>query len=602
MRTNISSAAFTFMSNVRLFYSLAMSFLLLCCQAVAAQGNNTDTQPGPQISEGRAQLSGSISADSPLKAVKIRALNLDKRVMYMVFSSRGRYRALGLLPGRYEITVQKSRFSAPAQSFDLAAGQHATADFKLASGATPEFLTRAEFPKAAWQNVAEYQFYDVIYPNTPTRRLIKEACMSCHNSETFLPAHPRSQADWSEVLAKHARPTPGPGEPQSQLSRLLGGTAPGAPLIGRAEYSDRQWSQILQYLSSNFGPGPMRGVKVDPKELPLDEESLGKAMYIEYYLPLDPKLDATNNRRQAQDPHVDRNGNVWYTDNGYPARVGMLNPNTAEFTDYLLQSPRAYPHGITVDANNNVWWSERDAGYIGMFDQGKQQLHFYPSDPTHQFQGPWWVHTPVVDSENNVWFSDIGTNAITKWDAKNSRVGGVWRYPTATGRSYGMAVDSSDNIWIAEHLSCTVARFSPKTEQFVEYRALQKRCAIRRLTVDRDGVAWYGGFSAGTLGRIEQRTGKIQEIRIPARFSSPYDVQAAPDGTIWIGDGAMGGALVHYNPQAHAFSYYPTPQLSDIPRMDIAPDGSVWYAARTGPVSAVGVLYFDVSRFAQLER
>ena len=98
----------------------------------------------------------------------------------------------------------------------------------------------------------------------------------------------------------------------------------------------------------------------------MNEAVLGKSEVVEYYLPY---LDAAHTRRAAQDPHLDLNGNVWITENSRPARIDMLNPSTGEFKNYPLPAPTAYPHGITVDANNDVWWDERDDGYIGRLVQ-----------------------------------------------------------------------------------------------------------------------------------------------------------------------------------------------------------------------------------------
>ncbi len=592
---------------VRAILATAVGAAAASAAAVAAPVTQSQTTPTAQEnpSDGEqtrtpATLSGAVTSSVPVEAAEVRAFNTNKRIMYMVFTHEGRFRAAGLLPGRYEITVEKDGFVRAAKTMEIAFGQDVEVDFTLTAGGPSKFVIRAEYPKWGWHDVDSYGTYDEVFPAGRGRDLIENACKACHTSESYLPANPRSREDWVEVLNNHKKPTPRAGEPMTLIQQLMGGTPRGEPLIKQSELSDSDWATLHDYLSDNFGPGPTRGVHTPADELLLDEAALANAMYVEYYLPLDPKLDATNKRRQAQDPHVDLDGNVWYTDNSYPSRVGRLDPRTGTFTDYMLGKPGAHPHGIAVDAKNNVWWAERDAGYIGKLDQITDSLHVYPSDPAGEIEGPWWAHTPVVDSRQNIWFSNIGENSILKWNAKKNKIDGVWRYPSTWGRSYGMAVDKDDNIWVTQHYACQVAKFSPKSKSFTEYHALDKRCAIRRLGVDRDNTLWYGVFSSGKLGRIDPDTEEITEIRLPYRFSSPYDVQGAPDGTIWISDGAMGGALVSYDPQSHEFQYYPTPQLSDIPKMNISQQGAIWYAARSAATSAVGVLYPDIEKFPQL--
>jgi len=87
----------------------------------------------------------------------------------------------------------------------------------------------------------------------------------------------------------------------------------------------------------NFGPDAKpRAVRID-QEMPFDEAKLGKAMYIEYYLPPDPPGQGTNSpeynklqagfvgRRAGQDVRFDADGNVWLTDRGYPHRLVKLD-------------------------------------------------------------------------------------------------------------------------------------------------------------------------------------------------------------------------------------------------------------------------------------
>ncbi|MDB5583083.1 MAG: hypothetical protein JWR80_8259 [Bradyrhizobium sp.] len=573
----------------------------------AAPGTGIQTQPPPEpeafapqhqivaVSLKPATISGTVSASVPLVAAKVRAFNLDRRIMYLVFTNKGHFQAAGLIPGKYEISVEKNGFITEKQNADITAGQSLALDFNLKAGGPAEFLIRAEFPYFSWQTVSEYAPYDTIYPKAAARRLVETNCLSCHVSETFIPAHPRTRAEWVSTLDQHARPW----KIYNVQTRLLGGARPGDPLIPHTTFTAREKTDLVDYLSAHFGHGPKRGVRMDPNALPLDEDALGKAMYVEYYLPLDAKLDATNTRRRGQDPRLDRNGNVWYTDNSYPARIGKLDPRTGTFVDYLLASPKAYPHGITIDRAGDVWWAERDNPYLGRLNPTNGMMIRYPADPNGKIEGPWWAHTPVVDSQQNIWFSNIGTNSISEWDRKTGAINS-WSYATTWGRSYGMTADSADNIWFTENLACKIAKFDQTSHQFTEYSALKPPCGIRRLSVDEAGFVWYAVFSAGALGRLDPKTGQITERHLPTRFSSPYDVQPDGHGLLWMGDGAMGGALVSFDPKTGKFSYYPSPQITDMPRLDISPAGAVWYAARSGANSAMGVLYPDISKFPEL--
>src|SRR4029077_13081277 len=84
---------------------------------------------------GTGTLSGSVKAPKEFKAAKVYAKNVDKNVVYMVFTEDGKYQAVDLFPGNYEVSVTKNGFSGgDVQKVTVAAGGSATADFTLKEG------------------------------------------------------------------------------------------------------------------------------------------------------------------------------------------------------------------------------------------------------------------------------------------------------------------------------------------------------------------------------------------------------------------------------------------------------------------------------------
>ncbi|HWN54093.1 MAG TPA: hypothetical protein VNP91_03215, partial [Methylomirabilota bacterium] len=62
----------------------------------------------------------------------------------------------------------------------------------------------------------------------------------------------------------------------------------------------------------------------------------------------------------------------------------------------------------------------------------------------------------------------------------------------------------------------------------------------------------------------------------------------------------QGGALIRFDQRAKKFTYYPTPQITDQPKLAITRDGAIWYTPRSSLKAAVGVLYPDVDRIKTL--
>src|SRR6266702_198170 len=497
----------------------------------------------PSSLDGLASLSGTVQAPKPFKAAQVHIMNADKQVLFMVYTSAGRYRAPNLFPGKYEVTVRKAGFGADTQTITLAAGAKATLDFSLREQAGPG-VRQGEFGFTSGAGTdVKLLSYDELYPRESGRVLLEKNCMYCHGKNFF---------------------------PSKQ-------------------YHETQWNAFIDLMTG--ATASERGAMVPPG-------ALSKAMYVEYYLPLDPKLDAGNKQRRTQQPHFDQQGNVWYTDRSIPNRIGRVDPRTGEFKDWVMPDPKADPHGLTVDARGHVWFAETAGFHLGELDPATGSIVRHPMDSSGRSKGR--GHSPVVDSKQNVWFTVIQGDMIGKWDRQTGK-STVWKVPTQGAAPYGIDLDKDDNVWFAEFRRCKIGKFDPRTEKFTEYVVPSQPCTIRRLGVDSRGMVWYGDFSNGKLGRIDPARGQIAQYDIPMPFSEPYDVWADREDAIWISDGGQGGALIRFDQRAKKFTYYPTPQITDQPKLAITRDGAIWYTPRSSLKAAVGVLYPDVYKINTLD-
>src|SRR6266850_3099285 len=93
---------------------------------------------------GTASLTGAVQAPKPFQGAQVRMLNVDRNVLFMVYTSGGRYQAVHLLPGRYEVTVSTTGLAGDPQTIVLEAGAASTLDFALREQAT-EPVRQGEF-------------------------------------------------------------------------------------------------------------------------------------------------------------------------------------------------------------------------------------------------------------------------------------------------------------------------------------------------------------------------------------------------------------------------------------------------------------------------
>lgn len=543
---------------------------------------------------GMGALSGTVRAPKPFKAAQVYVRNTDNNIMYSVYTAGGRYRAVALIPGNYEITVKKIGFAVDSHKVVIRAGSNAVANFSMKEGVAT-LAQQPTFGVGARERSITYVTPAELFPAGPGREQVEQNCIVCH-SESFFGLRQQNEARWNT----------------SVNSMIQAGYLDAIPAPQRAD--------LIGYLTRTFGTDSVRRA-VQP-DFPLDEEALGKAMYIEYYLPLGPDKKP----RTSQEPQIDYLGNVWFSERSSPNRVGMVDPRTGTVKDYLLPDPEGDPHGLTVDKFGHVWWAETDGFVLGELDPKTEKITRTSLTPEGDSTLKGRGHTPVLDSKQNMWISvrdlvrggtgvtglfgrggtgggvDEPKDGIARWDRESGKMS-LYLHPTDGSRPYGMLVDKNDNIWTALSQGCGVARFEPTTAKWTTFLSpTGNNCQIRRLGVDSNATTvWYGIWSGGgKLGKVDVRTGKVVEYAIPMPDAQPYDTWVDAQDNVWVSDSGQGGTLIKFDPKTEKWTYYPSPQFTDMPKLAIGGNGAIWYCPRSSANAAVGVLYPDMSKITTL--
>jgi virginiamycin B lyase len=515
---------------------------------------------------GLASVSGAVTSYTPFKAAKVYFRNVDKRMQYMVYTAGGKYQAMYLIPGKYEMRVEAPGLDSAVTEVVLNAGNNAPQNATLRPAQSTGTLIVT---------------MDEMFPPGPGQSYVKETCMGCHGPDMF-GSHHMPAAAWNAFIDM----------------MLKNGSIP------RGFSSPQEREELAEYLGKHFGPDSRkRTVKFD-KPVPLDEAKLAKAMYIEYYLApnADPKV-----RRRGQDPHFDQQGNVWVTDRNRPNRLTKLDPRTGAWKEWAMPHPEGETHGVTIDRDGVVWIPERigkrtdkDGLHLVAFDPKTEQFELFPIDPEGKIKDSLQPHTPVVDAQGNVWVSVIRGDRFYKWDRQTRKIE-MFMTATRPAAPYGIDIDSQGNIWMAQFRGAArVGKYDPKAGKFTDYPVLTQPGRIRRASVDLEDRVWFGIYDRGTIGYIDPKSGQVTEVKLPLNLSRPYDPQGDYEGNVWFGDDGQGGTTIRYSPKTRELSYYPTPQVADQPKLEITRDGAIWYCPRSGAQPGVGVLYPDVSKITTL--
>lgn len=80
---------------------------------------------------GTATLSGTVSASEEFTAAQVYARNLDRDMVYMVYTNGGRYRAVALFPGTYEVSASTKHLESDVRTVTVGAGDAAEVDLTL---------------------------------------------------------------------------------------------------------------------------------------------------------------------------------------------------------------------------------------------------------------------------------------------------------------------------------------------------------------------------------------------------------------------------------------------------------------------------------------
>jgi streptogramin lyase len=539
--------------------------------------------PGLQAAElpGTGVVSGKVAAPKDM-VVPVYLFNAQRAVGFTVFAIDGKYRAVDLFPGHYEITVQngylpsKDGLDMAPVPVDVTSGGHARAD--LSPTVVPP---RQNY--TGWQtypNGVKVEPYDSVYPPGPGRDILERTCIVCHGVN-FIPGKTTSRAGWEALVHLMIN-----GPATGGLFRGFG-LIEGPPIIDRQRrnLSDDDLSVLLDYLAANFGAESKPKAVLQDEWPAVDRAALAKAMYIEYRF----ANTADMPRRFSQELHFDQAGNIYVSDPGERAIV-KLDPRTGESKAFMIPDGGG-THGLTVDGDGSVWFSGSKNFVVhldpntGLFDQ-------YPNT-----QKGLHGNTPVFNSKGDLWFSMLIGNKIGHWERATDTVT-YYESPIANGDPYGLIIDHHDKVWYCEYFTGAVTRFDPETSTFKRFTVKTWPTSLRRLGVDSKDNIWFGVYGHmgkfGKLGRIDAKSGEVTEKEMPIEYSQPYDTRPDPQDNVWI---SSMNYLTKYDPKKAVFTMYPTPERTDMPKIQTTRDGAVWFPARMAGVyhygGAVGVLYPD---------
>ena len=244
-----------------------------------------------------------------------------------------------------------------------------------------------------------------------------------------------------------------------------------------------------------------------------------------------------------------------------------------------------------VDHEGRIWFGEMGRNYLAYFDPRTQT--FQQMTPPHGHDGIMGV---LVAPDDTIWFAEQYANYIGHYFPTTGQYQ-VYSLPmltkpdpsdtaktlTLSGAPNDLALDAHGNVWFTELNADSLGKLDPRTGLIQQYPLASKK-SIQTIdpygiTVDPQGIVWFTESTNDHVGRLDPRTGQIQFFTMPGPPAQLMEIASDMHGTIWI-TSFNGGLLLSFNPHTGTFTPYHAPFAANgaagLYGLTITPTGEIW--------------------------
>jgi streptogramin lyase len=495
-------------------------------------------------------LTGKVSSEKegPMEGVLISAKKDGATITITVVSDeKGRYSfpTSKLAPGNYSFKIR-------AVGYDL--------DGPKAVDVAPDKATTADIKLRKTKNLSAQLTnaeWIASIPGTDDQKKFLLSCNSCHSLQPIV----KSTHDADEFMQVFQRMSGYyPGSTPLRPQRLVGDARREGMLRGANVKASAEWLAGVNLSSSQTWEYPL-------KTLSRPKGKATRVIITEYDLP-----------RETIEPHdviVDSNGMVWYSDFG-DQFLGNMDPKTGKVTEYPIPELKAgFPRGtldLETDKEGNLWVALMYQGGIAKFDKKSQTFQTWAIPKEWQ-----------TDATQQAFLSPISSHVDGKVWVKNSDKALIYRLDLATGKfenfgsfkdpvtnqtigSYGIPADSKNNLYLLDFSAGNIGRLDAKTGKLTVYRTPTPNSRPRRGIVDSQDRLWFAEYASNAIGMFDPKTERIQEWALPTPWSAPYDVVPDKNGEVWTGS-MWTDLITRLDPKSGQFTEYLLPKSTNIRRV-----------------------------------
>jgi virginiamycin B lyase len=141
-----------------------------------------------------------------------------------------------------------------------------------------------------------------------------------------------------------------------------------------------------------------------------------------------------------------------------------------------------------------------------------------------------------------------------------------WSVPSKGGHPHDPAVGPDEALWFTEQMVNKLGRLDPKTGVIQEFPLpSDKNAGPHGLVADEDGNIWFTANFGGYIGKLDPRTGKVTEYKMPSdKADDPHTAAFDAHGILWFT--VQGGNMVgRLNPKSGKIELKEVPTDAALP-------------------------------------
>jgi copper transport protein len=201
---------------------------------------------------------------------------------------------------------------------------------------------------------------------------------------------------------------------------------------------------------------------------------------------------------------IDNRGNIWMSiiqDNS----ILKFNINKNNFETFKIPTANSRPLSLIYDENNNYIWFAESIGKIGRLDIQTKTINEYPNVTKSDALERSILSEPtalLLDAKNSyLYISDHEKNSVIRFNTFTF-VFNEYSLTDINGLAFGMALDAYNNLWIAQHVSDTLAVLDPDTGETMNIEIPTPNSFVQYLVTDSKKDVWFAEQRGNALGKV----------------------------------------------------------------------------------------------------